>query len=115
MALYPYNDAALLATAVLLVPNTQAGAPIRLGYYNLTNPNTTLAYVQFFDAAATSAVTPGTTLPTFFIGIPAFGGAIDTSPLIDFQFNKGIVVCATTTPTGNTAPSSAIPVQIFTK
>lgn len=114
MALFPFNAPTLSSTAVLLVPNT-SGGPISLSYFNLSNPNSTLAYVQFFDAAATSAVTVGTTAPTFFVAVPANGGVVDTSPLVDYQFKKGIVVAATTTPTGNTAPGSAVPVQIFTK
>jgi hypothetical protein len=115
MALFPYSNAALTATTVLLVPNTSAGAPIRLAHWNVGNPNTVLAFIQFFDAAATSAVTLGTTAPTFTLAVPAFAGAIDTSPVIDYTFKNGIVVAATTTQTGNTALSSTCQIQIFTK
>jgi hypothetical protein len=114
-----YNAPTLSSTAVLLASMTGVGGvaagQLTISYINATNPNTTLAYVQFFDAATAGAVTVGTTAPAFFVGVPAFGGGVDTPQLVPYQFRKGIVVAATTTPTGSTAPGSAIPLQIYTK
>ena len=115
-----YGSSTLTNTAVLLVANTTQWGPtggpyINLSYYNLANPNSSLAYVQFFDSATSGAVTVGTTTPAFWIAVPANGGCIDTSTLIDYQFKAGIVVASTTTPTGSTANSSATPITIFIK
>src|SRR5436190_20858972 len=44
------------------------------GYY-VYNPNSSVAYVQFFDRASATAVTLNTTVPTISIGIAAWAAA----------------------------------------
>ena len=102
------NNNALTATTVQLI-----AGPVTINYWNMSNPNTALVFVQFFDAASIGSVTLGTTVPKFVISVPAFGGVIDTSFVTGFVFVNGVVAAATTTPTGNTAPSSngTIPVK----
>ena len=114
-----YGAASLSSTAILLVANSGvngvAAGQLTMSYLNAANPNSVLAYIQFFDAATAGTVTVGTTAPTFFVAVPANGGVIDTPQIVPYQFKKGIVVAATTSPTGSGTPSSACPVQIFTK
>lgn len=103
-----FNNAAVTATAVLV-----KGSPvIQLISINASNPNTSAVYVQVFDAATAGAVTLGTTAPTFWYAIPA-GGVLDKDPVAPYVFASGIVVAVTTTPTGNTAPSSAVPISLL--
>lgn len=109
-----YTNSGLTATKVLLVNNTGGGA-IQFAYFNIANPNSTLVYVQFFDAATTGAVTLGTTAPTCWVAVPALGGVVDTSFVQGFVFKLGVVVAATTTPTGSTAPASNVPLILLTK
>ncbi len=110
-----YQYGALTATLYQLVAPTVAGSPCIPSYWNLANPNTSLVFIQFFDAASTTGITLGTTAPTFSIAVPANGGVIDTTPLQGITFNKGVVVAATTTQTGNSAPSSTCQVVLFLK
>ena len=82
-----------------------------LGSYHCLNQSSAAAYVQIFDAASAGAVTLGSTTPTLSFGIPAAtgfpgGGNLEWSNGIHFA--KGIQVAATTTATGNTAPSPAL-------
>lgn len=67
--------------------------------------NTATTYVQFFDVAETTDVTLGTTAPTFSWPLPAESS--ERGPWPHF-FKKGIVIAATTTRTGSSAPSTAI-------
>ncbi len=110
-----YGASALTATTVLLVGDTVAGAPINPIYYNIANPNGVIAYIQFFDAASTGAVTLGTTAPTFWIAAAALGGVTDSVAGLAYPFKRGIVVAATTTPTGATALTSTCAVTVITK
>lgn len=82
------------------------------GWY-FYNANATVAYVQFYNVASGS-VTPGTTGPTFSIGIPATSGA-------NVHFNSGILfgtaitIAITTTRSGGTSPGSTVDYNIFYK
>ena len=104
-----------------LVPNLSTtltvvkAVPVNLGGYNFSNPNAAIIYIQVFDAAATGAITLGTTTPIASIAIPAYG-VTDSGPTFTggFAFLTGIVVAATTTPTGNTAPTTAINANFYT-
>ncbi len=107
-----YNNPAVTTTA-LLIGNTVSGAPIHISWYNIANSASAVAYMQFFDAASTAAVTLGTTAPTFWVAVPASGGIVDTSPTTTYPFKNGVVVAATTTPTG--ASTSALAISCFTK
>jgi hypothetical protein len=77
-----------------------------LGGYMFYNPNSSVEYIQVWDVASGS-VTVGTTAPTYVIPIPATSGA-------NVEFTNGInhgtaiVIAATTTATGSTAPGTAL-------
>jgi hypothetical protein len=107
-----FGNAALTATTVQLIPAPQTGSTVTVNYWNMSNPNAALVYIQFFDVAATTSVTLGTTAPTFYVAVPAFGGVVDTSFVTGFVFKNGVVVACTTTPTGNTAPTSACTITV---
>lgn len=102
-----YLNAATTAAPVLVATGTR-----QLQQYNLSNPNATLVYVQIFDASSAASVTLGTTPPTLWFGIPANNGVTDGSFIPPYVFVNGIVVAVTTTPTGNTAPASNVPVVL---
>lgn len=101
----PYNNAALSNTSA-----TVKSVPGIVGGWFIDNPNSSMTYVQFYDT--TSAVTVGTTLPDFFLGIPANGAANVHLPI---KFTKGIKIAATTTRTGASAPASSLGVSLFVK
>lgn len=76
-----------------------------------TNPNATDLFVQFFDAEATDDVTLATTVPDWFVFIPAGDGTNDGAISERYYnapvtFQKGIVYAVTTTVGGNTGPTS---------
>jgi hypothetical protein len=78
----------------------------QLGMLDCYNPNATAAYVQIFDAPVAS-VTLGTTPPSQSIGIAATASRNFTlSP--GEEFLNAISIAATTTPTGSTAPATAL-------
>ncbi len=79
--------------------------------FNFTcfNPDTNIAYVQFFDAL-TAGVTVGSTTPYFVLPLPAAGG-IDSQLVLPKAFHTGIVFAATTTSTGSSAPGANCLVQ----
>lgn len=82
------------------------------GWY-IYNSNASVSYVQFYNVASGS-VTPGTTGPTFSIGIPATSGA-------NVHFNSGIAfgtaitIAITTTRSGGTSPGSTVDYNVFYK
>lgn len=85
----------------------------QLAFLNLFNPAAATTYLQVFDAKATANVTVGTTTPTLVFGLTTL--ANDTPVILDgdgLQFGNGIVIAATTTATGNTAPATAMVVNI---
>lgn len=96
-----YFNAALLATKQAV--KASAGS---LSAYHIQNPNTSDAWVQFFDLAS-AGVTVGTTVPTLSLWVPA-GGALDTSLVEPATFATAITIAATTTATGSTAPSTGL-------
>ena len=72
------------------------------------NNGSSTAYVQIFDALIGS-ITLGTTVPKLAKWVPA-GGAWEEkfSGGGEIAFTTAIAMAATTTPTGNTAPSTGI-------
>ena len=104
-----YVNAAVTSTPVQV--NVVGTAPASFLQYNLSNPNSSQVWVQFFDAASPSAVSVGTTAPTLSMAIPPFG-VTDGSVASPYVFQYGIIIAATTTQTGSAAPSSAVQVQI---
>lgn len=102
----PISLPALTATATAI----KAAAGTIGGWY-LYNPNSTVVYVQLFDAA-TGAVTLGSTAPVAALGIPA-GSAANVVSAAGINFTTAITVAATTTATGSTAPASALVASFF--
>ena len=103
-----YFKSNLTATAVL----AKAGS-VTIGSYNISNPNSSPVFIQVFNAATAGAVTLGTTPPTFVLTVPAANGVLDGNLAGSYNLPLGMVVAATTTATGNTAPTSAVPITIF--
>lgn len=79
--------------------------------WHFHNPNAAISYVQFFNTAVGS-VTVGTTPPIYSIGIPANGTSQVELPM-GLPHSTAIVVAATTTRTGGTAPGSTVDVNVF--
>ena len=105
------SHSAFYAAQTTTVQTVKPGEGALSGYY-VYNPNSSVAYVQFFDVASGTAVTLNTTVPTFSIGIPATAAA----NLFDgtgIQFRNGLKLACTTTATGSTAPSTGLDVNIF--
>lgn len=97
------SNASLTSTLVLL---PSAGVASNLMRGECVNANTTMAYIQVFNAATTGAVTLGTTAPAKVIPCPPGNGTIPgvyDHEYFGVKFTAGIVVAATTTPTGSTS------------
>ena len=107
---FPSNVASFVAqtTTVKVVKPTSG----RVAGWYIYNPNSSVAYVQFFDVASGGTLTLGTTAPLLTIGVPATAAAnlLDGNGL---NFKNGIQLAATTTATGSTAPSSGLDVNVF--
>jgi hypothetical protein len=73
-----------------------------------TNASPAVGYVQFFDAADSTAVTLGTTVPKMVVAIPPAGAGGATFPNGGVFFQNGIKIAATTTAKGNTALGTAL-------
>lgn len=107
----PYRNASLTATAALA-----NGGPAVVTHIAVSNKDTGDRWFHIYDAAATSAVTVGTTTPIQSFQIP-LGDGTDygefamafASPI---KCSSGVVIAATTTPTGNTAPSTGLVVNM---
>lgn len=97
----PYSNTALSNTKVAAVANA-----CRVFNLQIWNPGAATAYVQFFDALSAD-VTVGSTVPTRVRSVPA-GGGIDTGYFAPLRFNAALTIAATTTPTGSTAPGTAL-------
>lgn len=83
-----------------------------LGGWDLYNPNTVPAYIQFYNTAAAS-VTVGTTNPQFMITLgPGVSRNVEFSQGIAFT-NAGWSVAATSTAGGNGALTTAIDATFF--
>ena len=95
-----------LLTATPVAVKGSAGSLFGVDF---TNTGISAAYVQIFNAATAGAVTLGTTVPKLVFWVPA-GGAWEEKFCAggEIAFSAGIVVAATTTPTGSTAPSTGI-------
>ena len=107
--------AATGGTGNALLTNSAVAAKNAAGtFYGITvvNPNATVAYVQVFDAAPGS-VTLGTTPPKMFFWVPAGGAWEEKFATYGVAFSSGITVAATTTATGNTAPSTGLQAQLY--
>jgi hypothetical protein len=90
-----------LTTTVTTV-KTSAGM---LSWFACSNSNASAEFVQVFDT--TSSVTLGTTTPKLALPIGPSGVTALAIP-IGSNFLNGIKIAATTTPTGSTAPGTAL-------
>jgi hypothetical protein len=72
------------------------------------NASPAVGYVQFFDAAYSTAVTLGTTVPKMVVVIPPVGAGGATFPNGGVFFQNGIKIAATTTAKGDTALTDAL-------
>lgn len=104
------GDGSTALTSTAQAVKASAGT---LGGWYIYNPNATATYVIIYNTAQGS-VTVGTTNPQMVLCIPAtsaanqeFGNGIN--------FTTAISVAATTTGGGNTAPSTALEVNLFYK
>ncbi|HET6415043.1 MAG TPA: hypothetical protein VFG22_02015 [Polyangiales bacterium] len=95
-------------TALSLVSAT----PVKMGAYSITNVSGGTTFVQFFDAAATSDVTLGTTLPAWqqFVGSGLANEAHFTSS--GLLFKNGLVIAATTASHGGTEEAAGVDISI---
>jgi hypothetical protein len=73
-----------------------------------------VSYVQFFNQLAANVVL-GTTTPFMVIAIAANGSTsiVFAHPAMTQSYPAAMSVAATTTPTGSTAPASAVTAAIF--
>lgn len=102
-----YFNAALVATKVVV-----RGKSTRVCFVEVINNDLTDTYLQMFDAL-TANVTVGTTTPTLSLLIPGGTGANNrgarsSSYPIPLRFDVGLVIAATTTPTGAVAPTAVV-------
>lgn len=80
----------------------------------MINPSGAAAHVQLFDAAATSAVTLGTTVPLWTVSADTVRSSDgDGLPTNGLKFTTGIVGAVTTTPTGSTTAAAHVRVCIL--
>lgn len=93
------------ATAVLLV-----GHACTLGWVNAVNTTSSLAHIQFFNAALAADVTVGTTVPDLVITSPLSEARIETG--IDCDFALGIVAASTTTVSGSTGATQHLKIGV---
>lgn len=103
-----YRNGGLTNTLI----QVRSGPTDIFGYY-INNPNAAEEFVQMFDAADVSEVTLGTTACTLPLKIPNSGMVEEVGgrdPLMTFP--RGLVIAATTTETGSSAPGSALSVSI---
>ena len=99
-------DAAIIsATGALTLIK---GSPGKLWGMFFQNNTAGIAWIQFFDAATTGAVTLGVTVPVWAAPIPASGIlTIPPAALALLAFASGIVYAATSTLGGNTTESQS--------
>lgn len=113
----PNTSGGLSANRLTLTNSVQnvnsAGAAGQVYGWYVYNPNTTIAYVQFFNSAA-AGVTLGTNPPVYSIGIPGLSAA-NVFNSIGIAHGSGISVAATATSTGSGTPGTALEVNVFYK
>lgn len=102
----PYFNGAVGATKVAV----GSGGQVLTDYY-LENPDAeTKAYLQFFDAASAGDVTLGVTPPVRSIGLD--GGEKANLAGMALAFPLGLVIAATSTPSGASAPATPFVVNL---
>lgn len=104
--LTPYSNTALSNTK----QQVKASAGKLYGWM-VHNPSAATAYIQVWDVASGS-ITVGTTPPTYTIPLPA-GASANVMSERGVSHATAINIAATTTPTGSTAPGTALVVSLF--
>lgn len=102
-----YRNHAVTNTKILI----RAGSCTLRGLV-INNPNASEAFLQMFDAVQTADVTLGTTVCDEPIKIPASGSITLWGNDIKTFFDLGLVIAATTTEGGSTAPGTALSVVL---
>jgi hypothetical protein len=87
-------------------------APTTLWGWDLFNGAAATTWLQVFDALAAD-VTIGTTPPKFAFPIAAAASLFRDYGVFGIGFQTGIVVAATTTSTGSTAPLTGLTAMIY--
>ncbi len=105
---WPSTYSGSIGATLTAVKASSAGT---LGGWYIYNSNTSVAYVQIFDAATTGAVTLGTTAPKLSLGIPA-GGAANMELTNGIKFANGIIIAVTTTRAGSTGPTNTVDINL---
>lgn len=96
----------VLATAIQI-----AGQDCQVFGYHIYNPSNATAYVQFFDG--TGAPTVGTDKPKWSIGVTTLTNVdMPVNGSAGLFFRGGCWVAAATSAGGNSAPSSAVNVNL---
>jgi len=103
-----YSNTALAATKAVV-----KASPATLFGWEIHNPAAAITYIQIFNKL-TAAVTVGTTVPDLVLSVPATGVISGTLP-VGIDFSVGLVIAATTTAGGLTAPATAAVVALFYK
>ena len=85
----------------------------QLGGWYIFNPNSSTAYVVIWNLG-TGSITVGTTAAKMILPVPA-GSAANLEIVNGIEFDTAISVAATTTATGNTAPSTALEANFWYK
>jgi hypothetical protein len=102
----PYFNGAVGETLVAV----GSGGQVLTDYF-VENPDAeTKAYLQFFNAASTGAVTLGTTPPIRSIGLD--GGEKANLAGLALAFPLGLVIAATSTASGASAPATPLVVNL---
>jgi hypothetical protein len=113
------NNALLTATPVSIKPGA-VGTIVCSGVF-FWNTNTTDVFIQVFDATP-DKVTLGTTKPRFSWPVPGGSGPTNGAGWEEkfaaddeIEFNNAMTLAATTTPTGSSAPGTAVQATIYFK
>jgi hypothetical protein len=96
----------LLNALTTTVRGIKASAAGQLGMLQCSNSGASTLFIQLFDVATTGGVTLGTTAPVLSFEVPPGTPNGYALSLVGMQFSNGIQAAATTTATGNTAPST---------
>lgn len=105
-----YRNNAVTNTKILI----RAGTCSIKGWI-VNNPNAAESFLQIHDAATTGDVTLGTTVPVLPIKVGANGSVVITEHDYQIPFSLGMVIAATTTEGGSSAPVTPVSVLILYK
>lgn len=98
-------------TALSSTKTAVKASPGKLYGWMVHNPSAATAYIQVWNVAIGS-ITVGTTAPTYTIQLPTLASANVMSER-GITHSVEINIAATTTPTGSSAPATALVVSLF--